>query len=616
MKSTLITTTALIALLTLSSCGEGDKTQQTNAQNDQRATAETQQTESQRLNANFETIFMRDVMDSPEFQTRLGIKKDYGKWNERTEEKAAADHDQAIKDLQTLHTEFDFEKLDAATKLSYKLAELSLKNQIEGYKWRYHNYPVNQMFGWQSGIPAFLINSHRVTSVEDAEAYISRLEGVKASAEQRMAGQRRNQVRGVLAPKFVFPYGIDDAKNILKGAPFSDGEDSTLLADFRQKVTALNLEEEGKAADLIKRAEHALLTSVEPAYEALIALLEEQQAVATTVDGAWKLPEGEDFYNYRLRMSTSTDMTAQEIHQLGLDEVARIHGEMREIMRTVKFEGTLQEFFGFTRTDKQFYYPQTEAGKKAYLDKAVELIETMKGRLDEVFITKPKADLVVKQVETFREKSAGKAFYNRAAPDGSRPGIYYANLYKMSDMPIYQMEALAYHEGIPGHHMQGSVQQEMEDLPKFRKFGGYTAYGEGWGLYSEYLPKEMGFYSDPYSDFGRLAMEIWRACRLVVDTGLHYKKWTREEAIEYLSSNTPNPMGDVVKAIERYIVMPGQATAYKIGMIKIQQLREHAKVELGDKFDIRQYHEVVLKDGSLPLSMLEDNVNAWIASLK
>ena len=223
---------------------------------------------------------------------------------------------------------------------------------------------------------------------------------------------------------------------------------------------------------------------------------------------------------------------------------------------------------------------------------------------------------MVKQVEAFREKSAGKAFYNRAAPDGSRPGIYYANLYKMSDMPIYQMEALAYHEGIPGHHMQGSVQQEMEDLPKFRKFGGYTAYGEGWGLYSEYLPKEMGFYSDPYSDFGRLAMEIWRACRLVVDTGLHYKKWTREEAIEYLSSNTPNPMGDVVKAIERYIVMPGQATAYKIGMIKIQQLREHAKVELGDKFDIRQYHEVVLKDGSLPLSMLEDNVNAWIASLK
>ena len=183
------------------------------------------------------------------------------------------------------------------------------------------------------------------------------------------------------------------------------------------------------------------------------------------------------------------------------------------------------------------------------------LIETMKGRLDDVFITKSKADLVVKRVESFREKSAGKAFYNRPAPDGSRPGIYYANLYKMSDMPIYQMEALAYHEGIPGHHMQLALQQEMEDLPKFRKFGGFTAYSEGWGLYSEYLPKEMGFYSDPYSDFGRLAMELWRACRLVVDTGLHYKEWSREEAIDYLSTNTPNPMGDVVKAIERYIVM-------------------------------------------------------------
>ena len=238
----------------------------------------------------------------------------------------------------------------------------------------------------------------------------------------------------------------------------------------------------------------------------------------------------------------------------------------------------------------------------------------MKGELDAVFLTKPKADLEVRRVEAFREKAAGKAFYNRPAPDGSRPGYYYANLYKITDMPKYQMEALAYHEGIPGHHMQIAMAQELEGIPKFRKFGGYTAYTEGWGLYSEFLPKEMGFYEDPYSDFGRLAMEIWRAARLVVDTGLHDKKWTRQQAIDYLTTNTPNPLNDCVKAIERYIVMPGQATAYKIGMIKIQDLRADAKKRLGDKFDIREYHAVVLDSGPVPLNILEERVNDWVVS--
>jgi len=619
MKSTLLMTTAMMAALALTACGEDKDRAQNNAATETAAvsqTAESRQSESERLNARFEEMFMRDVMDSPEFQTYLGIKQDYDKWDVRTEEKAAADHEQAKKDLKELQTEFDYDKLDDATKLSHDLAVRNLKEQIEGYTWRYHGYPVNQMFGWQSGLPSFLINFHRVTSLEDAEAYVARLEAVQASADQRLAGMRRNQEKGVLPPKFVFAYVINDAKNIITGAPFDDGDDSTLLADFKKKVAGLELEDETKAADLIQRAEAALLNSVKPAYEELIKLAGEQEKVATTDDGAWKLPDGADYYKYRLRQMTSTDMTAEEIHQLGLSEVARIHGEMREIMKKVDFKGSLQDFFEFTRTDKQFYYPETEEGKKAYLDKATGLIETMKGRLDEVFITKPKADLIVKQVEAFREKSAGKAFYNRPAPDGSRPGIYYANLYKMSDMPKYQMEALAYHEGIPGHHMQLAIMQELENIPKFRKFGGYTAYTEGWGLYSEYLPREMGFYDDPYSDFGRLAMEIWRACRLVVDTGIHYKKWTREQAIDYLKTNTPNPEGDVVKAIERYIVMPGQATAYKIGMIKILELREKAKAALGDKFDIRQYHEVVLRDGALPLSVLETKVDEWVASVK
>jgi uncharacterized protein (DUF885 family) len=249
--------------------------------------------------------------------------------------------------------------------------------------------------------------------------------------------------------------------------------------------------------------------------------------------------------------------------------VARIHDEMREIMQKVGFEGNLQEFFEFMRVDPQFYYPETEEGRQRYLDEATALIDNMKTRLDELFYTKPKAELVVKAVEPFREQSAGKAFYQRPAPDGSRPGMYYANLYKMSSMPTYQMEALAYHEGIPGHHMQLAISQELDGLPRFRRFGSATAYTEGWGLYSEFIPKEMGLYEDPYSDFGRLAMELWRACRLVVDTGIHQLRWTRQEAIDYLVENTPNPVDDSEKAIGRYIVWPGQATAYKIGMLKL-----------------------------------------------
>ncbi|NOZ41738.1 MAG: DUF885 domain-containing protein [Alphaproteobacteria bacterium] len=624
MKSIVILAVGI--LLTLSGCGQNKTENKTASKTAEKAaaqsatqqsqTAKVQQTESARLNAHFEKVFMRDVMANPEFQTYLGIKKDYGKWNIRTEKKAAEDHQRDINDLKILQADYNYDKLDKATKLSYVLYQRGLKEKIEGYKWRYYNYPANQMFGWQSGLPAFLINFQRVTSVADAEAYISRLNGVRGTAEQRMAMMKRDQQKGILPPKFVFAYVISDARNVLTGAPFTAGKDSALLADFTRKVMALKLKDTAKRDDLIKQAKAALLTSVKPAYEELIALSKAQQAVATTDDGVWKLPDGANYYKYRLRLITSTNMTPEEIYQVGLREVARIQGEMKAIMKKVHFKGSLQDFFKFMRTSKQFYYPNTAAGRQAYLDRARQLITTMKAHLGQDFIARPKAKLIIKPVEAFREKSAGKAFYNRPALDGSRPGIVYLNLYKMSEMPTYQMEALLYHEGIPGHHMQISIMQELKNIPKFRKFGNYTAYTEGWALYSEFLAKEMGFYQDPYSDFGRLAMELWRAGRLVVDPGIHYKKWTREQAIDYLVANTPNPRGDVVKAIERYIVMPGQATAYKIGMMKIQQLRARAKTELGKKFDIRKFHQVVLGSGAVPLSVLSDLVNQWIAATK
>jgi uncharacterized protein (DUF885 family) len=366
---------------------------------------------------------------------------------------------------------------------------------------------------------------------------------------------------------------------------------------------------------LLSDARKAMVDSLKPAYEKLTACLQQLEKRANDDAGVWKFPDGGAFYEYALRRTTTTDLTANQIHDIGLKEVARIHAEMTKIKDKVGFKGDLQAFFKFMREDRQFYLPDTDEGRAKYLARAVAIIDEMKKRLDELFATKPKADIVVKAVEKFREQSAGKAFYQQPAPDGSRPGMFYVNLREMQSNPTYQLEALAYHEGIPGHHMQIAIAQELSGVPKFRKFGlRYTAYTEGWGLYSEQAPKEIGMYRDPYSDFGRLALELWRAGRLVVDTGIHHKKWTRQQAIDYLKQNTPNSEADCIDSINRYIVMPSQATAYKIGMIKILELREKAKKQLGSKFDIHQFHDVVLTNGALPLDVLEELVDRWIKS--
>lgn len=570
--------------------------------------------ENDRANSFFEKSFQESLAQSPMFQSYLGIKDNQDKWDDVSEQKAKENLEITKRQLKELRSTINPDLLDEQTLISYSLFEKNAEDEIDLYKWRYHDYPVNQMHGVQSDIPSFLINIHRVTSKQDAEDYISRLNGVSIMLSQVIANMKTRAEMKIVPPRFVFPYVISDSRNVIKGMPFEQSsEDSTLLADFKSKVNKLEIEQAEKD-DLTRRASKALENKVGPAFEDLIAYLQELEKSATTDDGAWKFPDGEAFYNAALRQTTTTNLTADEIHNIGLQEVARIQKQMYKIMSQVGFKGTLKEFFKFTREDKQFYYPETAEGRQLYLSKAKSIIETMESSLDEMFITKPKDKIVVKAVEAFREKSAGKAFYQDPSPDGSRPGTYYANLYRMADMPIYQMEALAYHEGIPGHHLQGSISNQLEEIPMFRKFGHFTAYSEGWGLYSEYLPKEMGFYKDPYSDFGRLAMEIWRACRLVVDTGIHAKHWTREKAINYLDENTPNPHGDVVKAIERYIVIPSQATAYKIGMMKILELREAARQQLGDGFDIREFHDVILKNGALPLDVLEEVVNSWVAS--
>lgn len=573
------------------------------------------QTESEKLASFFADSFETDLKRSPLSQSYLGYKWDYDKWDDVSE--ASVDETRAIREqrLATLAT-FDLTKLTPQEQLSHEIYKVDLERRLANDEFRHHTYIMHQFRAWHTRVPSFLINIHKVDSVEDAEAYISRLEGVKPLFDGVIAQMKLREAQGTFPPKWAYDQMIQASNNVIKGNPFEESsEDSTIWSDFKSKVEKLGLTNVEKTG-LLKRASDALQQSVAPAYQSIIAELAKQQELSPEGDGVWRLPEGDKWYQNRLEWFTTTDLTADEVHQIGVENVQRIHSAMKDIMQEVGFEGSLQEFFEFMRTDEQFYYPSTDEGRAQYLREAKALIDTMEAKIPEYFGLTPKARMQVKRVEAFREKSAGKAFYQSPSKDGTRPGTYYANLYSMNDMPTYQMEALAYHEGIPGHHMQRAIAQELEGIPEFQKYVSFTAYTEGWGLYTEELAKDMGFYENPYSDFGRLAMELWRACRLVVDTGIHAKKWSREEAIQYLVDNTPNPKNDAVKAIERYIAMPGQATAYMIGKLKIMELRAWAQQELGDKFDIKGFHDEVLKDGPVPLNILESKIKDWAAKQK
>ncbi|HYM36217.1 MAG TPA: DUF885 domain-containing protein, partial [Steroidobacteraceae bacterium] len=394
-------------------------------------------------------------------------------------------------------------------------------------------------------------------------------------------------------------------------------KDSALFADAKTKIKTL--QDKGKitseeAGTFVKQLTDAMTQTMRPAYDRVAAFLieDKRNGQGPEKQGALALPNGAQYYKSMLYLQTTTNMTADEIHALGLREVARIRGEMEKIKDRVGFKGTLEEFFIFMRTDRRFYLPNNDEGAAEYIKIADGYLSAVKKKLPEYFGILPKADLVVKRVEPFREQPGGAQHYMGGTPDGSRPGIFYAHLSDMNAMPTYQLEVIAYHEGIPGHHMQISINQELTGVPKFRTHNGYAAYIEGWGLYAEELGKEMGFFTDPYNDFGRLSTEIWRAIRLVVDTGIHAKGWTQKQAEEYFLANSPQPAQAVKSEIERYILGPGQATSYKIGMIAIQKLRDEAKTALGQKFDYRKFHDVVLGGGALPIPVLETKVHRWI----
>ena len=562
----------------------------------------------------FESVFQDTVLESPEFQASLGYKSNYDKWDDITWQASRQRAYRAKDDLAYLEKNIDFDKLDESSKISYRLMVKRLQRTIDNDNFIFHNYLITHRGGKHSSIPSFLINYHRIDEEQDVKDYISRLRNVEPLMDDLILQLKLRQDVKKVAPAFVFPQAIKTSENIISGYPFEETKKQNVIhEDFMKKLNALEMSDAMKLR-YQSEMEDVLLTIVNYSYRKLIDFLKEQQKLADNNHGVWKYEDGAEYYQHTLDGYTTLGLTAEEIHAIGLIEVERIHGEIYEIMEKVNFEGTLQEFFNFMREDDQFYYPEGPKGRQMYLDQVQVVVDTLSNRIEELFYGLPSIPLQVKAVEAYREASAGIAFYQRGQADGSRPGIYYANLYRMRDMPIYKLENLAYHEAIPGHHMQISIQLEVEDMPSFRKYGGYSVFAEGWALYSETLPKEIGLYKDPYSDFGRLSGELWRACRLVVDTGVHHYKWTREEGIDYYMNNTANPEGDCIGMVERHIVWPGQAVSYKIGMIKVQELRAYAEKELGNKFSLQGFHDVVLKNGSVTMDILEDIVYSWVDS--
>lgn len=567
--------------------------------------------EDARLDAFFERIFQRSLDRSPTRQSALGIRRDQDKWDDISEARELEDYRLRERDHAELQG-FDVAKLSPQARLSHRMFALQSERALRDFKWRHHDYVMTQMGGVHTRVPSTLTNSHPIATRVDAEAYIKRLAGVEPLMAQAVARLRAQEARGIRPPRFVYGLVIEPCVNLLKGAPFEGEGDSPILADFKTKLAAADLSDADRA-DLLARGTAALTGGFAAGYGALVAHLRAAEAQADGVDGVWKLPDGEAYYGAQLESYTTLPRKAAEVHALGLREVAAIHDAMRAIMRRTGFDGDLQAFFAFMRTDPRFYHPDSDAGRAAYLAEANALLDEIRARQGELFGHLPKAPVEVRAIEAWREKSAPKAHYRNPPQDGSAPGIFYINLADMQAQPRYQLAATLYHEAIPGHHIETCIAHEMEGIPKFRRFASIAAFSEGWGLYSELLPKEMGLYADPYSDFGRLSLSLMRACRLVVDTGIHAMRWTREQAVAWLDANMPSSHYDNQREIDRYIVLPGQATAYYIGMQTIVALRARAREKLGDRFDLRRFHDVALGAGPLPLPLLEERIDNWIA---
>lgn len=568
------------------------------------------QSEDARLTAFFRKADDERLELSPEAMTFRGIKRRYSE---------LADHSRALIEqyvamssaqVAQMKKEFERARLSPVAQISYDLFErlaIMGKNELT---WYWQDYAVSSSGSSLDRVPTMLITRHAVDTAEDAEAYVARIRAV-----ERVAGQVADEInertaKGLLPPQFVFGRVIPDAENQIKGAPFDSGPDQAVWADLKKKVANLTMTAERKAR-LLSDGQAALLGEWRRGYIRYLQALKRMSSKATANNGVWALPNGDAYYADMVKYHTTTTLTPEEVHQIGLAEVSRLRAEMTKLKDAVGFRGSLGEFLDYLRGDPQFRYPNNDAGRDACLSDAKKRIADYMGVAKTQFRTLPTDPLEIRRVEAFRERTGPIVpAYQAGAPGG--PGIVYFNLSDMSQVLKPQLPALTYHEGAPGHHFQLSRQHAQTDLPDFRRFLVLTAYSEGWGLYAEGLAKEAGFYQDPYEEFGRLSLEIWRAVRLVLDTGIHAKRWSRERALTYMRENTLNSDRDIEGEIDRYFTNPGQATGYKIGQMKFLSLRSKAAKALGATYDLRDFHEVVLKNGALPLDMLEAEVDAYI----
>ena len=543
------------------------------------------------------------LKDDPEFSSWLGDYRYADRWQDLSLAaiKNRVEHKREVLGRLGL---IDPKKLSPKDRTSYELFQREYRNAVDGHKYGWYHVPLNQRGGIQDA--SSLAAAMAFDSVKDYENWIARLDRFPRSMNQTIAllqgGIERKIVhhRKVMTrvPAQIRRQIVNDPQTSLFYKPFLDMPDS-ISEDDRLRLQ--------------KKAKDAIQTKVSPAYQKLLLFFEEVYLPACFEKaGFWQIPSGREFYAFKTKQFTTTNMTPDEIHKIGLDEGARIRGEMQEVMKQVGFKGTFMEFLEHLRADQRYYYRDPNrllAEYKAICRRIEPKLPKMFGRL-------PKTPYQLEPIPEHLAPDTTTAYYRRPSADGSRGGTYFVNLFRPETRPKYEMEVLSVHEAVPGHHLQIAISQELEGIPEFRRYGGYTAFIEGWGLYSERLGYELGLYKDPYSRFGQLTYDMWRAIRLVVDTGIHHKGWTRDEAIHFFAINAAKSMHDIENEIDRYIAWPGQALAYKIGQLKILELRKKAEKELGDKFNLSDFHDTVLGQGAVTLSVLERIIDEWIAEQK
>ncbi len=560
--------------------------------------------DAERLSQFIDLYFEYVMNEHPEFASMIGHPTGHDRWTDNSLE-AEARREAEARDALELLQSIDREALEGDDRLNYDLLMEDLVDGVEGQKFQGEYLAINQMGGVHSNT-ARMISMMPAANKRHYEAIAARLEGIPALVENAIERLEKGLEHGVTPPKVT----LRDVPQLVQNLIVEDPLESPMLRAF-QKFPADISEDDAEA--LRERAVRAYAEGIKPAFTRLHGFMVDEYLPGSRESIAMKdLPDGEEWYAFRVKQMTTTDLTPEEIHAIGQSEVERIRGEMDTVIADSGFEGDFAEFTEFLRTDPQFYFETAEELLAAYRD----ISKRADGQMPKFFGLLPRLPYEVVRVPEYAEKSQTTAYYQPGSLDAGRAGQFFANTYDLASRPKWEMEALTLHEAVPGHHHQIALSHELEDLAWFRRFGGYTAFTEGWGLYSESLGEDMGFYQDPYSKFGQLTYEIWRAIRLVVDTGMHQLGWSRDDAIEFFKSNTGKAEHDIVVEVDRYIVWPGQALAYKIGELKLKELKALAKDELGEGFDIRAFHDTVLGNGALPLRVLDKHVREWIAAEK